>query len=79
VIALLPFPSILRMMAQDMNWTQQLGTAVLNQRAAMMDAVQRMRRQAYDYGYLRRTNTSAYATMQATLQSIRSILNTFTC
>jgi Protein of unknown function (DUF3300) len=53
VIALLPFPSILRMMAQDMNWTQQLGTAVLNQRAAVMDAVQRMRRQAYNYGYLR--------------------------
>jgi hypothetical protein len=52
-IALLPFPSILRMMAQDMNWTQQLGTAVLNQRAAVMDAVQRMRRQAYNYGYLR--------------------------
>src|SRR5258708_6788760 len=26
-----------------------------------------------------RMNTSAYATMQATLQSIRSILNTFTC
>lgn len=53
VIALLPFPSILSMMTQDMNWTQQLGTAVLNQRADVMDAVQRMRRQAYNYGYLR--------------------------
>lgn len=53
VIALLPFPPILNMMAQDMNWTQQLGTAVLNQRADVMDAAQRMRRQAYNFGYLR--------------------------
>jgi Protein of unknown function (DUF3300) len=53
VIALLPFPSVLSMMAQDMNWTQQLGNAVLAQRADVMDAVQRMRHQSYQYGYLR--------------------------
>jgi hypothetical protein len=53
VIALLPFPSVLNTMAQDMNWTQQLGNAVLAQRADVMDAVQRMRRQSYQYGYLR--------------------------
>jgi hypothetical protein len=53
VIALLPFPSVLSMMAQDQQWTQQLGNAVLAQRDAVMDAVQRMRRQAYQYGYLR--------------------------
>jgi hypothetical protein len=55
VLALLPFPSTLNMMAQDMGWTQQLGTAVLNQRPDVMDAVQRMRQKAYDYGYLRST------------------------
>jgi hypothetical protein len=53
VLALLPFPSVLSMMAQDMNWTQQLGNAVLAQRADVMDAVQRMREQSYRYGYLR--------------------------
>jgi hypothetical protein len=53
VLALLPFPSVLSMMAQDMNWTQQLGNAVLAQRADVMDAVQRMRQQSYQYGYLR--------------------------
>jgi Protein of unknown function (DUF3300) len=52
VIALLPFPSILNMMARDMSWTQQLGTAVLNQRGEVMDAVQRLRREALNYGYL---------------------------
>lgn len=32
VLALLPFPSVLSMMAQDPAWTQQLGDAVLAQR-----------------------------------------------
>jgi Protein of unknown function (DUF3300) len=53
VLALLPFPAVLNMMAQDMNWTEQLGNAVLAQRPDVMDAVQRMRKQAYQYGYLR--------------------------
>jgi len=53
VLALLPFPSVLDMMARDTAWTEQLGTAVLTQRADVMDAVQRLRRQAREYGYLR--------------------------
>jgi hypothetical protein len=53
VQALLPFPSVLDLMASDMGWTQELGDAVLAQRPDVMDAVQRMRRRAYDYGYLR--------------------------
>jgi hypothetical protein len=53
VQALLPFPNVLDMMAHDPSWTQQLGDAFLSQQQAVMDAVQRMRRQAYNYGYLR--------------------------
>jgi hypothetical protein len=53
VQALLPFPSVLDMMASDMPWTQELGDAVLAQRPDVMDAVQRLRREAADYGYLR--------------------------
>ncbi len=53
VQALLPFPSVLDMMASDMPWAQELGNAVLAQRPDVMDAVQVMRRRAYDYGYLR--------------------------
>ncbi|HEX4021046.1 MAG TPA: DUF3300 domain-containing protein [Acidobacteriaceae bacterium] len=52
VLALLPFPSVLQMMAQDPQWTDDLGDAVLVQRPDVMDAVQRMRQQAYNYGYL---------------------------
>ena len=52
MIALLPFPSVLDMMARDPGWTEQLGNAVLTQRPEVMDAVQRMRKKAKDYGYL---------------------------
>lgn len=53
VMALLPFPQVLSYMAQNMGWTEQLANAVLAQRADVMDAVQRMRYEAYNYGYLR--------------------------
>jgi Protein of unknown function (DUF3300) len=53
VQALLPFPSVLEKMATDMEWTRELGDAFLAQRQDVMDAVQRMRQKAKDYGYLR--------------------------
>lgn len=53
VQALLPFPSVLEMMASDMNWTTQLGNAFLAQQQDVMDAVQRQRHLASQYGYLR--------------------------
>src|ERR1700681_2977089 len=53
VQALLPFPSVLEMMASDMNWTTDLGNAFLAQQEDVMDAVQRERQQARDFGYLR--------------------------
>jgi hypothetical protein len=53
VQALLPFPSVLDTMASDMNWTTALGNAFLAQQQDVMDAVQRERKKAYDYGYLR--------------------------
>ena len=53
VQALLPFPSVLDMMASDINWTTDLGNAFLAQQQDVMDAVQRERRKARDFGYLR--------------------------
>jgi hypothetical protein len=52
VQALLPFPSVLEMMAGDMNWTTQLGNAFLAQQQDVMDSVQRQRAIAQRYGYL---------------------------
>lgn len=53
VMALLPFPSVLNYMAQYPAWTQALGNAVLAERPQIMDAVQQLRQEAYNYGYLR--------------------------
>ena len=53
VIALLPFPTVLDTMSGDMGWTQQLGNAVLADRGAVMDSIQRQRAAAMNYGYLR--------------------------
>lgn len=53
VQALLPFPAVLEMMASDMSWTSQLGNAFMVQQQDVMDAVQRERRKARDFGYLR--------------------------
>lgn len=53
VQALVPFPSILDMMASAMPWTQEIGNAFLAQPNDVMDAVQRQRQIAIRYGYLR--------------------------
>lgn len=53
VQALLAFPGVLDLMARDMAWTTDLGNAFLAQQQDVMDAVQRERHHAYDYGYLR--------------------------
>jgi len=46
--------------AHDMPWTQELGDAVLAERPAVMDAVQRMRHQAWTYGYLHSNGSYVY-------------------
>src|ERR1700733_14539850 len=43
VQALLPFPSVLEMMASDMNWTTQVGNAFLAQQQDVMESVQAQR------------------------------------
>ncbi len=53
VQALLPFPSVLDMMASDPNWTSQIGNAFLAQQQEVMDAIQRRRAEAARFGYLR--------------------------
>lgn len=53
VQSLLAFPSVLDIMNKDIAWTRQLGDATLVQRGDVMDAVQRMRKKAYDAGNLK--------------------------
>src|SRR6185503_16859780 len=53
VQALVPFPSVLETLTGDSNALKKLGDAVLVQRGDVMDAVQRMRKKAQDYGNLK--------------------------
>jgi hypothetical protein len=43
VESLIPLPDVLDMMAANMNWTSQLGTAVLFQHDDVMGAIQQIR------------------------------------
>jgi hypothetical protein len=53
VQAFLPFPVLLDRMAADMKWTTELGTAVLVEQPEVLNAIQRQRRKAASFGYLR--------------------------
>jgi hypothetical protein len=53
VVALLNYPEVVEMMNDDLDWTYDLGTAVLNQRADVLNAVQEFRDRAYAAGNLR--------------------------
>lgn len=55
VQALVAFPEALRLLANDVRWTADLGNAFLAQQADVMDAVQRMRAQARSNGRLSTT------------------------
>jgi hypothetical protein len=50
VKSLAPFPRILRMLDANLEWTERLGEAYLADPAAVMDAVQRLRRLAQSTG-----------------------------
>ena len=66
VQALIPFPTVLEMMAKYPTWTDQLGDAVSAQKEAVLDAVQRLRHKAYDYGHLK-TNEQVTVTVDTTI------------
>jgi len=53
VKSLVFFPDILDRMSNSLEWTQDLGDAVLADQKAVMDAVQRMRHYAYEAGNLK--------------------------
>ena len=55
VKSLVPFPQILAMMDERLDWTQSLGDAFLAQQADVMNSVQRLRQEAQAAGTLRST------------------------
>jgi len=55
ILALVPFPKLLALMAEKLEWTEALGNAFLAQQADVMDAVQALRHDAMGAGNLKAT------------------------
>ncbi|MGF7213137.1 hypothetical protein GGE65_007773 [Skermanella aerolata] len=53
VVALLNYPEAVAQLNRDLTWTQQLGTSVINQQAAVMDAIQSFRKAVLEAGNLK--------------------------
>jgi len=53
VISLLNYPEIVKMMSDDLDWTEALGEAVANQQKDMLEAVQQLRDKAVAQGVLK--------------------------
>jgi hypothetical protein len=53
VKAMAPLPDVVKRLADDIQWTTDLGNAFLAQQSDVMDAVQRMRKKALDKGTLK--------------------------
>src|SRR6266550_2161712 len=55
VQAMAPLPDVVKRLADDVQWTTDLGNAFLSQQTDVMEAVQRMRKKAQDKGTLKST------------------------
>lgn len=53
VISLLNYPSVVKMMNDDLDWTEQLGDAVVNQQRDLLVAIQQLRDEATAKGVLK--------------------------
>src|ERR1043166_7271334 len=60
--AMAALPDVVKRLADDVQWTTDLGNALLAQQSDVMDAVQRMRRKAQDTGNLKSTQQQAVET-----------------
>jgi hypothetical protein len=65
--SLAPFPQILSMMDNNLDWTERLGEAFLADQSAVMDSTQRLRQRAETAGKLRSTSQQIVATEGQTI------------
>ena len=64
VRALVQFPQTIDMMCMEMGWTTELGQAFVADQAGVLDAVQRLRRQAMDVGNLQTSDAMMVETTE---------------
>ena len=60
VQGLAAMPDVVKRLADDIQWTTDLGNAFLAQQSDVMDAVQRMRAKAYDSGNLKTSKEQSF-------------------
>ena len=65
VKSLIPFPQALSQLDNNLEWTQQVGYAFVNQQKETMDSIQRLRRQAQAEGNLKSTPQQVVLTEEA--------------
>jgi hypothetical protein len=53
ILALINYPEVIDLMNADLDWTEKLGNAVLDQQGDVMDAIQQARAEAAAAGYLK--------------------------
>lgn len=70
VVALVATPEVLKMMSDKLDWTQQIGDALLAQQADLMDAVQRLRARAKAQNKLESTKQQKVSTKQEQAKEI---------
>lgn len=62
MVALVQFPTVVDMMCMEMDWTTELGGAFMADEQGVLDAVQRLRKQAADLGNLQSSEQMTVAT-----------------
>jgi len=68
--ALAGLPEVVKRLADDIQWTTDLGNAFLAQQSDVMDAVQRMRKKAQDKGNLKSTEQQVVETKVVESKSV---------
>lgn len=72
VKALTLFPDVLAMMDKNLDWTETLGAAVINQQKDVMDSIQRLRRKNYDAGNLSNMDHQTAVVEEQTIKIVPS-------
>ncbi len=68
VKSLVPFPDLITMMSEQLDWTQNLGDAFLAQQADVMSAIQRLRAKAQAEGNLKSSKEQTVTTEAVTAE-----------
>jgi hypothetical protein len=64
VIALLNYPEVIALMNSDLDWMQQLGTAVIDQQGPLLDAIQAFRAKVQSAGNLKSDDKMTVGTQE---------------